>query len=77
LQQKKTVDKLIGLKAQKLAKLESIRRKELAQMRDMGRKFHAKENPHANHDTAEKIEKFINLEQRDPKRNMLWDFLAE
>ncbi len=71
------MDKLISLKVQKRAKYEAIREKEIEQLRAKASTFRAKLNPFRNHDTTEKLEKFFALEERDPKRGALFDFLAE
>ena len=76
-QQKKTMDKLINLKVEKFAKMEKIRQQELVESKLKSEQFRAKLKPFKNHDTAESIEKFLALEQRDKKRNLLFDFIAE
>lgn len=71
------MDKLLGLKLERYAKMEVIRQAELVEAKKQSNTFRARVNPQKNHDTADKIEKFLALEQRDPKRNLLFNFIAE
>ena len=71
------MDKLVNLKQGHYAKYEEVRTKELHDIKKTSERFKAKLNPFKNHDTAESIEKFLALEQRDKKRNLLFNFMAE
>lgn len=71
------MDKLVNLKQGHYAKYEEVRAKELHDIKKTSERFKAKLNPFKNHDTAESIEKFLALEQRDKKRNLLFNFMAE
>ena len=62
VQQKKTMDKLIGLKVRHHEKLEVLRKQELQEIKTKANTFKAQLNPHKNHDTTEKLEKFFALE---------------
>lgn len=76
-QQEKTMDKLNNIKIQKHKKYEEIREKEVVDIQKKAIEFRARLNPFKNHDTAENIKTFLSLQNRNPKRNLLFDFMVE
>ena len=71
------MDRLLSLKIKQHAKAEAEREEEYKIAKFKTGLFRARQNPHINHDTAEKIEQFLALEEKDEKRALLFNFLAE
>lgn len=71
------MDRLIGIKQRQYARLDEMRVQEDKLAKRLTNKYRARENPFKNTDTAEQIKRFLDLEERNPKRNALFSFIAE